>query len=62
MTIVKWLPPEMQEQKDVFRACKSLKIKIHELCIDCSVILQECSVKRAATPQSLADNMVLNVT
>lgn len=62
MTIAKWLPPEMQEQKDVFHRCKGLKIKCQELCFESGEILQECINKSTSKEQLIAEDTLINVS
>lgn len=62
MTIAKWLPAEMQGQKDVFHRCKELQVKIQELCFDCGEILKECTAKSISKEQVIAEDAVLNVS
>lgn len=61
MTIAKWLPPEMEEHKEVFHRCKELQNAIEELCYNCGQILKECTDKWITPEQIVAENTEIDV-
>lgn len=62
ISIAKWLPPEMQEQKEVFHLCKELKTRIQGLRFDCSEILQECTAKSISKEHVVAEDALVVVS
>lgn len=62
ISIAKWLPPEMQEQKDVFHRCKELQTKIQSLRFDCAEILEECTAQSISKEHVVAEDALVNVS
>lgn len=62
ISITKWLPPEMQEQKDVFHRCKELRGKFHGMRFECAEVLQECTEQSISKEHVVAEDALVNVS